>query len=323
LVLSRVYLYTCQEIDPMRNALGGAALLLTLALCVPSATYGQKKPVVKDTVASDQDYTQLTKELVGKLSSVENSTKVIALKVDYQYLEPNPNANKANRGLNQQQQRQQQQILRQQQQILKSKNPVQRLQQMQNLVNNVQQQQVRGALALNNMFRVAKATKEFELQAQDNVKVRRLNLPTEYDDKGNIKEYTAEEKKALRGNDPKLPGYTATWEDVSPNQSIKVFLVKKKPAKKEATTDSKKDDAEATAGAKDSKTTAGAEKDTKTTAAGAKDSKTTTTDKTTSEKGSTEASAKDSRPEVWMILIMSEPDPTATTAPPRKKKNNN
>jgi hypothetical protein len=271
---------------PMRKALGSVGLMLTFALFLTSAAHGQKKgaKATKDQVATDQDYTQLNqiKDLTGKIVSVEGSTKVFILKVEYQYLEPKPNAGRGNPNL----QRQQQSIIRQQQQIMRTRNPVHRLQQMQHLVNQLQQQQLRGLINLNNMFKVTTAKKSFELQAKDGVKVRRQNLPTEYDDKGNIKEYTAEEKKKLRGDDPKLPGYEAKWEDVGPNQTVKVYLVKKKPPKKEE----------------------GSQKDT----AADKENKDTP-----------DPSAKERAPEVWLILIQREADSAAVADQPRKKKINN
>jgi hypothetical protein len=64
----------------------------------------------------------------------------------------------------------------------------------------------------------------------DDVKVRTINPPVQYDDKGKKKVYTAKEKKELKG-DPKLPGYTAGFEDLKVNQVVEVTLVRKKTDK--------------------------------------------------------------------------------------------
>jgi hypothetical protein len=70
-------------------------------------------------------------------------------------------------------------------------------------------------------------TKEIdvELRAADNVKVRSEFLPTEYDDKGNLKKWTEKEKKALKGNS-KLPGYPAEYDALRPGQGVKIYLAK-------------------------------------------------------------------------------------------------
>jgi hypothetical protein len=70
-----------------------------------------------------------------------------------------------------------------------------------------------------------------KLMTVDDLKVRSQEPPVAYDDKGNKKKYTAKEKKELRGPDPKLPGYTAGFEDLKVNQIVEVWLVYKKSDK--------------------------------------------------------------------------------------------
>jgi hypothetical protein len=65
----------------------------------------------------------------------------------------------------------------------------------------------------------------------DDLKVRMKNPPVVYDDKGKKKNLTAKEKKDLKGDDPKLPGYTAGFEDLKVNQVVQVSLVYKKSDK--------------------------------------------------------------------------------------------
>ena len=57
--------------------------------------------------------------------------------------------------------------------------------------------------------------KEFEFEFAEKVDLRKLNLPFEYDDKGNPKVYSATEKAKLKGN-ASLPGYVARPEDFTP-----------------------------------------------------------------------------------------------------------
>jgi hypothetical protein len=71
---------------------------------------------------------------------------------------------------------------------------------------------------------------DIELRASDNVKVRSNFPPTEYDDKGNLKRWTAKELKALKGKS-KLPGYPAEYDALRPGQGIQVYLAKALPKK--------------------------------------------------------------------------------------------
>jgi hypothetical protein len=79
-----------------------------------------------------------------------------------------------------------------------------------------------------NLYTLATATKEVELEAIEDVKVRLANPPDLLDDQGKAKKYTAKELKELKGPDPKLPGYTGKFSDLRQNQVVAVTLVKKK-----------------------------------------------------------------------------------------------
>jgi hypothetical protein len=67
-----------------------------------------------------------------------------------------------------------------------------------------------------------------ELQATDDVKVRQLDRPRVFDDKGNPRKPTATEMKEFKGADTRLPGYTADFGDVDSGQMITVTLARKK-----------------------------------------------------------------------------------------------
>ena len=77
-------------------------------------------------------------------------------------------------------------------------------------------------------FHLQVGRQDVKVMTTDDVKVRTKNPPVAYDDKGNKKKYTAKELKELKGNDPKLPGYTAEFNDLKHNQVVEVSLVRKK-----------------------------------------------------------------------------------------------
>jgi hypothetical protein len=80
-------------------------------------------------------------------------------------------------------------------------------------------------------LRLAQRTFDVDLQPTDDMKVRMLQPPPDFDEKGRPKRYTAKELKELKGPDPKLPGYSADFDSLKPDQIVKVFLARKKPAK--------------------------------------------------------------------------------------------
>jgi hypothetical protein len=63
-----------------------------------------------------------------------------------------------------------------------------------------------------------------EFQATSDVTVRTLHPSVAFDDKGNIKTYTAEELRKLKGSNPRLPGYEAKTEDLTPGKIVQVSL---------------------------------------------------------------------------------------------------
>jgi hypothetical protein len=101
------------------------------------------------------------------------------------------------------------------------------------LSNNLQQMiQAQAQIAQNQaqMYQSETITREVELQTIEDVKVRMLSPPPQFDDKGRIKRYTTKELKELRGSDPKLPGYQAEFGDLHEGQTVLAHLIKKKGA---------------------------------------------------------------------------------------------
>jgi len=78
---------------------------------------------------------------------------------------------------------------------------------------------------------------EVEIPIKETTKIRTKTPLQVYDDKGNIKKYSPEELKTLKGNNPNLPGYEVKIDELTPGAVIEVTL-NKSPGKN----DDKKDD---------------------------------------------------------------------------------
>jgi len=196
----------------MRYHFRWAVLLLVFAAPV-SGQDDQKKQNSDKYKPTKADYDALikAKQVVGVLKGVEGSGKGFTLQYTYQYLVPRPDKiNAKDRNLA----RRQQSLVNEYNSIMRIKDPARQARRLNEFALKVQRMQL-SASDLNNLFYTKTGRKDFELQATDDTKVRLMKLPVRYDDKGNPKEYTAEEKKELKGKDPKLPGYAATWDNVS------------------------------------------------------------------------------------------------------------
>jgi hypothetical protein len=67
---------------------------------------------------------------------------------------------------------------------------------------------------------------QFEFVADDKMKIRTLQLPVDYDDKGKPKKLTQKELKERRGADLTLPGYEADFDTLRQGQLVDVYLEK-------------------------------------------------------------------------------------------------
>ncbi|MCC6416673.1 MAG: hypothetical protein IT429_00320 [Gemmataceae bacterium] len=95
------------------------------------------------------------------------------------------------------------------------------LNQIQNSQNSLQRTLADIAKAKQNLVRYKNA--DMQLRATDTARVRVLQPPAEYDDKGNVKKHTAKELQELRGKDG-LPGYKAEFETVRQGQTVRIWL---------------------------------------------------------------------------------------------------
>jgi len=219
----------------MLRTIGFAMVAAALMSFTPTTVEAQKKKaadVPADQVAEDKDYKALkdTKDMTGLLGSLGTSTMMFRL--DIPKMEPNPNY-KPPKGNNQNSQMQN--LYRQQAKIMANPNPIQRQMQMQQLQMQMQklQQGPQNTNPNNQPYRTAHTYKDYDFELSEKLHVRKMFLEQEYDDKGNLKTYTEEEKSKLKGKDSSRPGYIAKLEDVQPNQKIKIYLAmprKTKPA---------------------------------------------------------------------------------------------
>jgi hypothetical protein len=76
---------------------------------------------------------------------------------------------------------------------------------------------------------------EFDLKMSPKVALRKQTLGMEYDSRGNVKEYTAEEKAKLRSAG--LPGYKASDDELRPGSLVKLYLIRPKAVTAKAAKD--------------------------------------------------------------------------------------
>jgi hypothetical protein len=82
-------------------------------------------------------------------------------------------------------------------------------------------------------FSVGVAYRQVEMLANDNMKVRMISPPVDFDLKGKPRKYTPKELRDMKGPDTKLPGYMADFDDIKPGQIVRVYLPNKtKPVPK-------------------------------------------------------------------------------------------
>jgi hypothetical protein len=151
-------------------------------------------------------------ELVGRLQIDGNSQKDFTLHVTQKIMEPDY-------GAQQQFAQQQMQLQQQQVRIATARNLQERQQAMQQYYNTMNQL----AQTQQRLFRPKDLNFDVQLRFGENTKVRLLQPPIDYDEKGNLKRYTNKELQELRGKE-NLPGYTAEADALRSGQTVKVYL---------------------------------------------------------------------------------------------------
>jgi hypothetical protein len=214
----------------MRPNFRWSVLLLVMVLPIPAADKGEKKKKKGDkdvTGATTADYAALarTRTIVGTLTNVEADGKSLTFHYHYQSLVP-----KNQKGKGQNLSRRLEKLVQRQEQIMRIADPVKRIQRLQQLAAQIENLKAKIATAQASAYKATPARKEFDLQAIDDVKVRLMELPVEYDDDGHVIKYSPKQRKELKGKG-NLPGYRGNWENLTPGQTVKLYLV---PPKKKA-----------------------------------------------------------------------------------------
>jgi hypothetical protein len=193
-------------------------MIPTLALVVFVPLLVAKDP--DKSKVQTKDKIQSSGQLIGKVVTLENSSHNFTVQVEY--TEPDPAKVLANAQYDQKRRFEMSWVT----------NPIEKRKQLYNHAIDMQNRQL-------DSFR--KVTKDIELGANDDVKVRTMILPMDYDAKGKVKKYTKKELAQLKGPNKSLPGYTAEWDNLAKGQFVKVYLAKQKKPKSRPLTKVKKD----------------------------------------------------------------------------------
>jgi hypothetical protein len=191
----------------MRRTLRWAGPVLAVAFVLPAVPAAEKdKPAADKKEAAAKMIS--AGEVAGRVVNVEGTRKVFTLELTVAYQVPNLGAinNIASIKL----------------QMAQARDL--------NTMRNLQVQMLREQA---NMYQVKKESHNIDIEAGDDVQVRLQDPPVAFDEKGNVKKYTAKELKELKG-DPKLklPGYAGDFDNLKTDQVVKVTLAKIKETPK-------------------------------------------------------------------------------------------
>ena len=232
----------------------GCVLAVLAALVTPTEVVAQKKKKGADNGygALPEDYKSIVnkKELVGEIVAV--SGLVVTLRVDTPKVEANPkykppkgvtttnnpqyrlwdNAQRLQRDLQQAQnaktpQERQRAMQRYQQELIRYQQEANQINQQ--LLNQAAKgQKTDNKNNTTDPFIVVHSYKEFDLETQEKLVVRKMFLPMEYDDMGNVKTYTQKQKDDLKDA---RGGYVSKLEEAAPGMEAKLLLTAPKKSK--------------------------------------------------------------------------------------------
>jgi hypothetical protein len=184
-----------------------------LVLALVCAADAQEKPnPLKPEAKAAKDKMISAGEIAGKIIDLNLDERQLTVQVHLRYLVPNPD------GVATHQQLQQEYV-----DALQLPDPAERFQRLREIQIALLQNQP-------NLVMVKEEQHDVPVQFGEELKVRLTQPPQAFDDKGNPRKYTAEELKALKG-DENLVGYRGALQDLRTNQLVRVYLVRKIPAK--------------------------------------------------------------------------------------------
>jgi hypothetical protein len=207
-------------------------------------------PVVAANTPKDVDGDKLPAgQFTGKLVSTPGTDGSFTVNVETDRVELKQGAARTENRDVQQLMRDQQRVEQTQSEIARARNPSEYRRLMNQLVGEMQRLQVQAARLQRQEggdYTVKKDHKNIDFHTADDVKVRIMSPPVQFDDKGNPKQYTKEELDALKGKDKDLPGYESTIDSLKVGDTVQVTLKPPKSEKKDGDKDSDpKKDAEA------------------------------------------------------------------------------
>jgi hypothetical protein len=212
-----------------RRLVGASLLALAVVFTVPSVeVHAQKKnkfavpPATKPT-----DSSKLAPgEFVGTLKSIPGTDRLFSIEYESQQLVPTGKGGGKGNGAGNILQVQNQ--LRQAQTQVASANSPQQRQQAMRRIQQLQMQLNRSMAGLGKGvppgYKMSTVKREIEFQASEKVKVRTLFLPEQFDEKGNLKKYSAKELAALKGKDKNLIGYESGLDRLEVGQKVRLTL---------------------------------------------------------------------------------------------------
>jgi len=199
--------FSDEDLPAMRKLLLMPVLVLCVAFTARAADDKKKDDAKIDAKKAEEDKFVSLGRLDGILKKSGGSGAGITVSVEL--ILPDPNAQIA--------QLQQQIALAQ---AMTIRNPLQRQQQLVAIMQQMRNGQ--------NAF--IRKTVDVDVEPLDDMIVRTMFLPEQFDDKGKPKKYTAKELKELRGPDPSLPGYTADNDSLKNGDLVTLYLVRKQHA---------------------------------------------------------------------------------------------
>lgn len=222
----------------MRSQWLGTALVCGCLLALPALAGDKNAADPTKDAASDKlppgDYT-------GKLVSTPGTDGMFTVVIETDRLQAKPGAAQTQSREVQQLLKDQEHIEKLQLELARSKNLKEyerRMAQLSEAMARMQSDGLKDKLKASGEVQVVKDEKNVDFQTADGVKVRNMNPPMQFDDKGKPKKYTQRELDALKGKDKNLPGYEATLDSLKVGDAVKVTLAAPKSDKKDADKDS-------------------------------------------------------------------------------------
>jgi hypothetical protein len=224
----------------LKALLRAAVLLATMAPLATDVAGQQKNPKNQPnqpTPAQPQDYynIQAKRNLTAKLLAFDDANHTISVRIDFFQWVPNP-AYKPNTGAQNALVADYNRLQQEQQRLAAAANRKPTAADWQHYQNALSlQNRIAADMARANSFDPKNPPfikldqfKDFDLDLQPNVALRKMFLPQEYDDTGNVKEYTKEQITELRGKNEPKGSYAAVPSDFHAGQGVWVYLARPK-----------------------------------------------------------------------------------------------